>query len=260
MNRAMLMLLDQPRKRDETAAFEAGLRAAGFTVHRDIRDPKKGDVLVCWNRQGREHTTARRFEQAGARVLVTENGYLGAKWAGRRWYALAVGHHNGRGMWPEGGPERWDGWGVELRPMRSAPGSLPLILAQRGIGEPDLRPPERWLEEARRRTGGTIRMHPGTRTDGPTLEADLAGRDQVVTWSSGAAIKAMLLGCRCSYGMRGWIGAPAATDLMRPAGDTGPHHPNFMVDRREAMFRRLAWAMFSDAEIAAGWPIERLTC
>jgi hypothetical protein len=49
--------------------------------------------------------------------------------------------------------------------------------------------------------------------------------------------------------MPGWIGAQAATQFMSPFN---PH------DRRLAMFRRLAWAMFSEEEVAAGGPFVRL--
>jgi hypothetical protein len=192
---------------------------------------------------------AKRFEQAKAKVIVCENGFLGATWRGDRWYAMALNHHNGAGRWPEGGPERWDSWGVELAPMRNLYGAPPLLLAQRGIGEPALRCPDRWVADAARLFKARIRRHPGTSTAGPTLEEDLRDTADVITWSSGAGLKAMLLGCRCYYGMPNWIGAPAA----HPISFTG-----LAPDRRLATFRRLAWAMWSGAETSSGEPFRRL--
>lgn len=242
MTRAMLMLLDQPNKHREADAFAAGLREHGYSVHNAIPDPKRGDLLLIWNRMGKHHSEARRFEAAGARVIVAENGYLGAEWRGQRWFAMSVGHHNGAGRWPVGGPERWDSWGVELAPMRDLGGET-VMLAQRGIGEQALRAPERWTDQTARQYGARLRRHPGTRKDGISLEQDLRGASAVVTWSSGAALKALVMGCHCWHGMPRWIGAPAATRVGAPLN---------LNDRRLPMFQRLAWAMWSEAEAASG--------
>lgn len=241
MSRAQLMLLQQPRKHREAEAFAAGLQACGFTVSAAITDPRPGDVLVVWNRMGAHHVQARRFEAAGAQVLVTENGYLGADWRGSRWFALAHNHHNGRGRWPDGGAERWDGWGVDLAPMRTM-GGEGVVLAQRGIGEQDLRAPDGWAAQVARQRGMRIRRHPGTGPCVP-LDEDLAHASVVATWSSGAAIRALLMGVHVLYGMPGWIAASAATPFGQKLDAS---------DRRLAMFRRLAWAMWREGEIASG--------
>lgn len=250
MKRAMLMLLDQSRKQREADALAAGLAAHGRTVSRSIQDPRAGDVLIVWNRMGHHNAQAKLFERCGARVIVAENGYLGAEWRGQRWMALSVGHHNGAGYWRAGGPERWDSWDVDLAPMRR-PGGPTLLLAQRGIGEPALRAPERWTSDMSRRFMARIRRHPGTHIGVP-LEDDLKGASAVVTWSSGAALRAMLLGLHCWHGMPGWIGAPASTHVGAQALDTS--------DRRLPMLRRLAWAMWTEQEVAAGAAFEGLLC
>jgi hypothetical protein len=246
--RAQLHILQQPRKRIEAEAFTAGLAACGYTVHERIAAPTPDDVFLCWNRMGIAHTEAKRFEQAGARVIVAENGYLGAEWRGQRWFAMALGHHNGCGKWLDGGPERWDDWGVELAPMRPPVLEGGVMLAQRGIGEPALRAPDRWTEDAARSLRMRIRRHPGIGESVP-LEDDLQGVCTVATWSSGAAIRAMTMGLHVLHGLPGWIAATAATPVgSRP--DWG--------DRRLAMFRRLAWAMWTESEAAAGEPFGRL--
>jgi hypothetical protein len=57
------------------------------------------------------------------------------------------------------------------------------------------------------------------------LEIDLANASKVVTWGSGAAVKALIWGIRVESHMSKWAGEQDNTD----AG-------------RMAMFRRLAWA------------------
>lgn len=248
MKRAKLMLLEQPRKREECDQFAAGLEACGYKVHRDVWDPKPDDVMVCWNRTGHAHTMARRFEQARARVIVAENGYLGAQWLGRRWYAIALGHHNGWGRWPAGGTERWDALGVQLAPMRPLGGEM-VLLAQRGIAEPAMRTPDGWAATTARLLGARIRRHPGTSTAGPSLEDDLRDASIVATWSSAAAIRALVMGLHVVSGLPRWIAAPATA----PVGD-----PVLNQDLRLPMLQRLAWAQWSADEVVTGEPFRRL--
>lgn len=249
MKRAQIHLLQQPNKAREAAAFTAGLEACGYTVHTRIAEPTRDDVFLCWNRMGMANTEAKRFEAAKAPVIVAENGYLGAEWTRPgRWFSMALGHHNGAGTWPVGGPERWDSWRVDVDPLRELRMEGGVMLAQRGIGEPALRAPDRWTADTARALGFRIRKHPGIGQALPLVE-DLRDVSVVATWSSGAALKAMLLGVHVIYGMPGWIGAQAATQFMAPFN---PH------DRRVAMFRRLAWAIWHEDEAAAGVPFRRL--
>jgi hypothetical protein len=63
----------------------------------------------------------------------------------------------------------------------------------------------------------------------------------VITWGSGAAVRALLRGIPVESHMPNWIAAQDNTD----AG-------------RLAMFRRLAWANWRLSEIADGVPFRRL--
>lgn len=228
------------------AAFDAGLAACGFQVVRAIVRPTPEDVLVIWNRYGGYHEEACRFEAAGARVVVVENGYLGKGWRGGDWYAMALGHHSGAGIWPVGGPQRWAKLGVELAPWRdpAAAGDL-LVLGQRGIGEPGLASPQGWAEAVQRQFGGRIRPHPRDQAAATPLERDLAGARAVLTWHSAGALHALLAGVPVFYGFPRWIGAGAARPLWE--FDLGPLHGD-----RQAMFERLIWAQWTLDEIAAG--------
>lgn len=218
---------------DRAEAFRAGLQAMGFEVVAELTtQPGPDDVLVTWNRIGHGDTCARHFEAMGRRVLVAENATWGNDFAGRRWYTLARDWHNRAGFFPVGGAERWDALGVDLAPWRTQGETV--VLPQRGIGAGGM--PKGWTAP------GRVRRHPG-RGDSVPLEHDLAKAGRVVTWGSGAAVKALLWGIPVESHMPDWIAEQDNTDTGR-------------LD----MFRRLAWAQWTMEEIAAGEPFRRLLC
>lgn len=249
--KAWLCLRDGVHYRRE--AFEAGLRALGYQVQMGpTLAPGPDDILVLWNRYGRFDHSAREFESRGLPVLVAENGYLGNAFAGDRWYSIARSQHNGAGEWHPGGPERWDALGEALAPWHVDAGEL-VLLPQRGIGPAGVAMPLDWAErtQLRLRERGLkarIRPHPGT---GPALalEADLAGARAVVTWGSGAAIKALAMGVPVFYDLPRWIGAPAARPLKALLAGEAPRRDDAA---RLDMFRALAWAQWRLGEISNG--------
>lgn len=225
---------------DRVTAFRQGLERIGYEVLRgSTTTPADGDVLVTWNRIGSGQTAALAFEARGLPVLVAENAAWGNDFAVGHWYSLARNFHNTAGRFLVGGNDRWDALGVELAPWRTGGGEV-VILAQRSIGTPPVAMPRDWPERAQAATGGRIRRHPGTKPCTP-LEADLAHAREVVTWGSGAAIKALLMGVPVRSDMPNWIGEQDNTD----AG-------------RLAMFRRLAYAQWRLDEIASGEAFEWL--
>lgn len=229
------------------AIFEAGLKRLGYQVsmNQPARKPSKGDVLILWNRLLRHEQIAARYERCGAKVVVVENGYIG-----REFFAMARTHHNGAGQWKEGGPDRWDSMGIELKPWRTD-GSFILVLIQRGIGAVGVAQPRRWEKDIVRRlsrlTGRPIvlRKHPGQ--DKPEPYEALDGAWAAVTWGSGAAIKALAFGVPVFHELRNWIGAPAAKRLDKVRTLDDP----FTGDRLP-MFRRLAWAQWRASEVESG--------
>jgi hypothetical protein len=208
---------------ERRAAFESGIKRIG--------DP---EVFITWNRIGAADQKAKEYEARGLPVIVAENAAWGNDFAGRRWYSLALGMHNTAGCFPVGGAGRFDRLGVELAPWRT--GGERVVLPQRGIGPVGVAMPRDWPNQQ----VGRIRRHPGTSACIP-LEQDLAHAGQVVTWGSGAAVKAMMWGIRVESHMPNWIGAQDNTD----AG-------------RLEMFRRLSWAQFQLEEIESGFAFERL--
>lgn len=218
---------------ERRAAFEAGLKRLGYEVaHGTTGDPGPRDVFLTWNRIGDGDRRASLFEARGLPVLVAENAAWGNELAGEHWYSLARNHHNMAGMAPDGGRERWDLLRVELAPWRTEGETV--ILPQRGIGSPPVAMPRSWPGLALQRYGGRIRPHPG-RSAGVPLEHDLKQCGRAVTWGSGAAVKALIMGVPVISEMPNWIGEQDNTD----AG-------------RLAMFRRLAWAQWRLSEIADG--------
>ncbi len=232
------------------SCFESGFKRLGYRI-RDGRGSvhgERGDVLVIWNRNGNGHRAALDMEAAGGTVIVAENGYLAESQPYH--LALSLRFHNGAGKWHVGGPERWDALGIELKPWRTQDGET-VILPQRGIGSPGVAMPHGWAQKLK--TLGRIRHHPGCSKNGVPLERDLKRASAVITWGSGAALRALLWGIPVYYGMRAWIGATAA----RPLADKALG-PKLDDEARLAMFRRLAWAQSTMQEIETGVAIDRL--
>lgn len=214
---------------ERTEAFKTGLQRLGYAVEFGCTQrPGDRDLLVSWNRIRDGGTAATAFEASGLPVLITENASWGNDFAGRSWLTLARSFHNMAGMFPVGGSERWHALGSELAEWRT--GGETVVLPQRGIGPPEVRMPSSWPMSQK----GRVRNHPG-RFDAKPLEDDLADAGRVVTWGSGAAIKALMWGIPVESHMPRWIGEQDNTD----AG-------------RLAMFERLAWAQWRMEEIRSG--------
>jgi hypothetical protein len=259
--RAVSMIRPEPHYRADAAI--AGLEAAGFKVLADLKSPQPGDVLLTWNRYGPSDIEARRFENAGATVIVMENGLIGAgedsyrkvhDANGEGLYVLALAYHNGPGPWAIGAPGRWREQGIEVQPWRTD-GEEILVLPARGIGPVEVAQPRHWMETTVRRLGKLtkrrirVRAHPG---NGPTqlpLAKDLANAWAVVTWGSGAAVKAIAAGVPAFYQLLGWVGAPASLALGAPI-----ERPFRDDAARERMLDRLAWMQWSIPEIETGAP------
>lgn len=245
MARAVCLIRNSPHYRHQ--AFQQGLKRCGYQLVDQIHDIRPDDLLVIWNRYGYFHQEAKRFEKAGARVVIAENGYLGVGWNGGRWYAMALKFHNGAGTWNSHGPERWASFGVELAPWRRG-GSELILLPQRGIGPNGVAMPKDWGRQMVGRLAGMktrVRKHPGMNKCIP-LETDLADARAVVTWGSGAALKALVMGIPVFYELPQWIGGPAGVHVDG-ADFKAPEYPD-----RLPMFERLAWAMWEVSEIESG--------
>jgi len=247
MRRGICLLRPDPAYRAD--GFRAGMKRAGLAVQTEVPAQwRESDVLVVWNRYGSWHAHACAAERAGATVLVAENGYLGREWNGSTWYALSRNWHNGRGTWDPGDGSRWAEIGCELLPWQNDVNGPVLILPQRGFGPPEQAMPESWLAAASNRLKSLgipyrVRQHPGNIPAAIALEDDRRGCYAIMTWGSGAAIKALALGYPVHSDWPQWIGYPA-----KKGGDAA----------RLAMFERLAWAMWSIEELQSGGPIARL--
>lgn len=254
MRRALCLIREAPCYRRDS--FERGLRAVGFHLTRQLSDPRPGDLLCIWNRYGHFEEVAEKFERAGARVVVAENGYIGQDDQGRQLYAIAEGQHNVAGSWHIGNGGRFARLGIEPRPWRQD-GKHILVTAQRGIGSKLMASPRGWAEDVARRLKERttrevrIRPHPGNKAPAKPLEEDLRDCWAVVTWASGAAVKALIAGIPVFYCAPHWILEGAARkgidDIESPwMGDRTPH------------LERMAYAQFTVDEIASGEPFRLL--
>jgi hypothetical protein len=255
MPNAVVMLRENPHYRRD--AFMQGLAANGYRVVGGVKAPQREDVLVVWNRYGDTHTEATRWTKAGARVIVAENGYMGRDWRGSIWYAMALDWHMGVGTWNVGDVARALDLFGELAPWRVGTGDV-VLLAQRGIGALSMIAPNGWLVRVMRDLSEQgipfkTRAHPGVNPDQEGLDAALANARAAVTWSSGAAIKALLAGVPVYYGLTKWIGSDAAMQYARPL-------PNPFLGDRSTMLHKLSWAMWELGEISSGRAFDHLLC
>ncbi|CDX26708.1 conserved hypothetical protein [Mesorhizobium plurifarium] len=229
----------------------AGLARHGFVVDRKPLDrPSPDDVLVIWNRSRADIFFAERYEKVGAKVIVVENGYIGKDQEARQLYAMALSFHLGAGTWVEGPTDRWNLLDIVPRPWRAS-GREIVVLPQRGIGTPGIAMPLSWPGDVVARlckaTDRPIRVrnHPGKARTEPY--EDLKDAWAAVTWGSGAGIKAIFAGVPVIHELPAWIGAPAARFGLE-------HLEDPFVGDRMPMFRRLAYAQWTIAEIKAGEP------
>ncbi len=238
-------------------AIERGLQAAGWRLERGAGMPRgPHDVLVTWTvHRGHKETTARAFEAAGGQVVVCEEAFFRCV-NGERHFALALHDHNGAGRWTVGGPERWESFGIELKPWRRA-GRHILVREQRGIGSSRMASPPLWHDDVMRRLKDltrrpvVFRAHPRSRTCAataaaqPPLEAALQDCHALVTWASAIAARALVAGVPVFYEAPRLACAGACTRGI--AGIERPAYP----DRLPAL-ERLAWAQWSLGEIESG--------
>lgn len=229
--------------------FISGLEAIGYEIaNGEIYQPEKNDVLVVWNRKSSNIEKVERFERAGAKVIVAENGYIGVDDNGARLVALALSHHLGKGRWFIGEEPRHQNHNFVVKPWR-APGEEVVILAQRGIGAAtDLAWAEQLLEKLTKQTQRPVRLRPHPGKNPPDIEPDLDNAYAVITYASAAAIKAIAYGVPAFYLMENWVGALGAAygaDLEKP----------FKGDRT-AMFHRIGWAQWTVDEVSSGKAFE----
>lgn len=211
-------------------AFVSGLNTLGFAVGNRI----DSDLFVTWNRIGDADRIAQQFEAHGKPVIVSENAAWGNEFNGGKWHTLGLGRHNTAGCFPVGGAERWDSLGVKLDPWRTEGETV--VLGQRGIGVYGM--PRDWPSKVKHL--GRYRPHPG-RSTGVPLQCDLKNAAKVITWGSGAAVKALMWGIKVESHYPEWVARQGNCD-----------------ESRLEMFRRLAWGQWQLDEIATGEPFRRL--
>lgn len=220
-------------------AFTTGLKRLGYAVEQGCTlRPGDRDIMVSWNRIREAGPAADAFEAAGRPVLITENASWGNGFAGESWVTMAKSFHNVAGQFPMGGPERWDRLRVDLWDMRRAGEaySETVILPSRGIGPVQTKMPTNWLPQIQALyPKARTRIHPGRHEPQVPLEHDLLKAKTVITWGSGAAIKAAMLGIKVFADLPRWIGQSDNTEKGRLQ-----------------MFRDLAWAQWRLDEIRRG--------
>lgn len=246
-------------------AFVSGLKSAGHTFYKNRPNKfDKDSLLVIWNRYSDNHNLASQVEQAGGRVLVAENGYVGTGGGTPKfqvhpkggheghYYALTEGWHNGGAPWKAGETDRWSRLGVEIKPWRQS-GKYILVCPNRSFGVPGRSMPEGWAEKMAERMKPEsglpikIRRHPGNDQPKHSLSDDLAEAAAVVVWTSSCGVHSLIEGiptiCEAPY----WIckqAAPTWAQVLAGGDD--------LSGARVDALNRLAWAQWTVEEIANG--------
>lgn len=238
--------------------FHAGLEALGYEV---VPVPPGGainndDLLIIWNRYDFNHALANNFEQAGAAVIVAENGYFQRPQYGGSHYALALGGHNGQGTWPTDDGSRWRALGMELQPWRED-GKHVLVCPNRTFGRPGYAMPATWtrdvLETLKKITKREIRIraHPGNNEPQKPLAEDLRDAWCTVVWYSTAGVQSLLAGVPVITCAPTWIAKAAA-------GTALPEVKHPPMPDRVPVFESLANAQVDFAEVESGYAFQRL--
>jgi hypothetical protein len=239
--------------------FRRGLEAAGFNVadRYEQNEIHAGDIVVMWNRKPNDEHIAAAFEIAGARVLVCENGYVTPDSAGRNYFAISIGGHNGSGTpLAMGGSCRWDRLEMPIAPMSY--GEKILICSQRGIGASGMAMPANWLDKVRKKVEGwtdrtiEIRKPPSRLAHQPFLEEQLADAWAVVVWTSNVATAALL------HGTQVFLEGPHHVMESACIKHALVNSPATIIKARQPAFERMAWFQWSEEEIAKGTPFEYL--
>lgn len=245
-----------------TEAIHKGVEAAGYkvVVASKWEGPQAGNVMLMWNRYMTNHDIATRFEAAGGKVWVFENGYV-AQGGGTpkfeiragqdtdHYIAIAERYHNGAGKWPSGGPERWRDLGIDLKPWRKE-GRHILVCPNRPFGVPGQHMDHNWPAETVRRLKMTsrrevrLRPHPGNDPPKRSLDEDLADCWCMVIWNSSAGVHALAQGVPVVCESKTWVlkGAASSSADAPETPDRTPH------------FERMAWAQWRLSEIERGDP------
>lgn len=227
-----------------------GLKRLGFAIAESPKEhPRPSDILVLWNRLPTTDPIAKRYEAAGATVIIAEYGWVGDT----TYIALQLNHHNGYGTWHVGRKSRWPAFGIEVKPWRTK-GEHILVVPQRGMGIPPVAMPRSWTTDVLERLATTtdrriVVRYPGDRIH--QIEPEFRGAHAIVTWASGGGIKAIVEGYPVFYEMPHWVGAYAA---IRGLDDL--EHP--YLGERETLFHKISWAMWRPVEIESGEPFKCL--
>lgn len=244
MPRACVLLREGQTYRP--GSFRTGLERVGYRLEdKWRREPSPGDALVLWNRTRAFDPIATIYENAGATVIIAENGPTGAHPDGSKLYSLMLNHHNGAGRWRTGDGMRFD---IPVKPWRKR-GDHVLILPSRGIGVRPVSQPHGWQHNVYQRLKQItdrpirVRRHPGPAKSDPAF--DLAEAHCSIVWGSSAGIKSIMQGVPCFHEMGNWLGRFASLRLERNIEDC------YTGDRTE-LLRNLTWCQWKLDEIESG--------
>lgn len=252
-------------------AFKQGIQKLGYEIRQwsDAVQPTRNDLVLGWNAYGPTYNAMRKAAQSGGRALVFEEAYI-RKVRGEQYFACAIGGHNGSGRWNVCGPERWESWGIDVKPWRRD-GDHILVCGQRGFGYNTMAMTTEWpdtvLPRLRQLTNRPVwfRGHPKRRAKTPganydkftdftqPIERDLEGAWACVVFTSNSATNALLAGIPALFDGPNIVTAPSSIRGLDTVDEP-------ILMGRDKGFISLSWAQWSVREFqtgeAFGWLLE----
>ena len=234
---------DKAHQVEAMDAFGDGLKAHGVTVSTLQEDPTKADFIVTWG--------DRRPPGCTLPPLMLENGYIngdtGSYEVRRRahistsWGAL----HGLADAAPDRPADRWEKLSLELAPWRVRPGMV--LVCKQLMNDKTAPSASQWRDVMRdvvhTFASVAVRPHPRDLPSQAPLTAALAGASVCVTWSSTAAIEAVLAGVPTITYHRGSIAWPVSSH------DCGARR--FLGERSQWAYN-LAYRQWTHDEIRSG--------
>ena len=243
---------------------------------------KEGDILVTWNRHADQDVPARQVEDRGGKVICLENPYL--KMEDKDWVSVGLGFHNNIKYAPKclDNGERFKSFNKEIKPWRQT-GKHILFptqskqFNQRGLGWREYASPagcdNMLLSRIRKNTERKIifRIHPNSEDmtairnrlgkgievtnvsyDRTPMSDDLNNAWATVVWTSNSATDSLM------NGVPVFVCGPGVYMSELCGADLKEIEQPKLLDARQTLFNRMAWAQYSMDEVKSGFMFDSI--
>lgn len=270
---AIYQIPGHPRSRILCMAMLAGIRKVGDqprVISSAFYQRPITPVCVFYGLTGNNGKLLRDFKKAKGAAVYMDLGYFGRHEGGRHagYHKISVGDRHPLAYFQRRphDPARWDHFGREVKPWRTADADAPILLAGMGpkaASAAGFRQTNEWETEVvrilRQHTERPILYRPKPSWDHPrriagtemldadlSIEPQLAASHAIVSHHSNANVEALQLGTPsfCVGGLALPLSKRALSEIEAPLYPDDEARLQWLAD--------IAWTQFSVAEIAEG--------